>query len=181
MLGTAEKGYVDIQISVETPGGHSSAPPDFTAIDCLAKIITSVNENQFHSQLTDRNPVMKYLALAARYGKDMSDELRDAIFDPEKIGVVLGYLEADVEMRALVRTSIAVDVVRGGEKGMFSGNPLVFEISYFYIKNPDTSHFLQHRVCPNGLGIALVEPSDLEMEIRVLVIIKHSGNDQVLG
>jgi len=122
MLGTAEKGYVDIKISVESPGGHSSAPPDFTAIDYLAKIITSISDNQFHSQLTNRNPTMKYLSLAARHGKTMPDELRDAILDPAKIGAVLEYLEADVERRALVRTSVAVDVIRGGEKGMFSGH-----------------------------------------------------------
>ena len=29
-LGTAEKGYIDVRVDVESPGGHSSVPPSHT-------------------------------------------------------------------------------------------------------------------------------------------------------
>ena len=29
-IGTAEKGYFDVRIEVESPGGHSSVPPKHT-------------------------------------------------------------------------------------------------------------------------------------------------------
>lgn len=31
---TAEKGYVDVTVTVNVPGGHSSTPPDHTASKC---------------------------------------------------------------------------------------------------------------------------------------------------
>jgi acetylornithine deacetylase/succinyl-diaminopimelate desuccinylase-like protein len=31
LLATAEKGYIDVSVTVETAGGHSSTPPDHTA------------------------------------------------------------------------------------------------------------------------------------------------------
>ena len=30
MIGTAEKGYIDVRVEVESPGGHSSVPPPHT-------------------------------------------------------------------------------------------------------------------------------------------------------
>lgn len=120
MIGTAEKGYVDVQITVNTPGGHSSIPPDLTSIDYLAKIITLVSDHQFPTKLTNRNPTTKYLSVAAKHGKTMPEELRHAILDPERMAEVLEYLSSSAEMKALVRTSSAVDVIQGGEKGMHS-------------------------------------------------------------
>lgn len=32
---TAEKGYIDVTVTVSVPGGHSSTPPDHTASSCL--------------------------------------------------------------------------------------------------------------------------------------------------
>lgn len=33
--GIAEKGYIDVKVSVSTPGGHSSAPPAHTVSHCV--------------------------------------------------------------------------------------------------------------------------------------------------
>jgi Gly-Xaa carboxypeptidase len=33
--GIAEKGYVDVRVSVSTPGGHSSVPPPHTVSRCV--------------------------------------------------------------------------------------------------------------------------------------------------
>jgi Gly-Xaa carboxypeptidase len=32
---TAEKGYIDVTVTVSVPGGHSSTPPDHTASQCF--------------------------------------------------------------------------------------------------------------------------------------------------
>lgn len=29
--GVAEKGYIDVSVTIDTAGGHSSTPPDHTA------------------------------------------------------------------------------------------------------------------------------------------------------
>ena len=134
MLATAEKGYIDVSVTVDTVGGHSSVPPDHTAskfdhyqylgsryngliVGYLAQIITTIERNQFESQLTSKNPTSEYLKLAALFSKDMPAELRESILDSTKIDKVIEYMNSSPQTRTLIRTSTAVDVVRGGEKG----------------------------------------------------------------
>jgi len=46
VVGTAEKGSVTLALTARTPGGHSSVPPDETAVSVLATAITRVIGNQ---------------------------------------------------------------------------------------------------------------------------------------
>lgn len=41
----AEKGYLDVKLSVHTPGGHSSVPPKHTSIGYLSKIISHIEDH----------------------------------------------------------------------------------------------------------------------------------------
>ncbi|KAF4621523.1 hypothetical protein G7Y89_g14552 [Cudoniella acicularis] len=113
---TAEKGYLDVCVTVDTQGGHSSTPPDHTSIGYLANIIQEIEKNPFQSRLTSKNPTTVYLKKAALYAKEMSPALRKAILDPSAVNEVIKYLNSSHETRTLIRTSTAVDVVRGGEK-----------------------------------------------------------------
>lgn len=47
----------------------------------------------------------------------MPQELRDAILGPHASEKILEYMDASRERRAMVRTSTAVDVISGGDKG----------------------------------------------------------------
>ena len=40
----AEKGYLDVSISISIPGGHSSVPPKSTGIGMLARMITAIED-----------------------------------------------------------------------------------------------------------------------------------------
>ncbi|KIW15751.1 hypothetical protein PV08_05801 [Exophiala spinifera] len=113
---TAEKGYVDVTINVSMPGGHSSTPPDHTAIGFLAQIIKLIEDHPFPSKLIRHNPTLNYLRQAALLSKHMPDDLRDVILGSQSSSKLLEYLNTDRERRAMVKTSIAVDVVRGGDK-----------------------------------------------------------------
>jgi Gly-Xaa carboxypeptidase len=44
-FSVAEKGYLDVKISVVGKGGHSSEPPKHTQIGILAKIISNIEDN----------------------------------------------------------------------------------------------------------------------------------------
>jgi len=46
VIATGEKGFVNVDISVAIPGGHSSQPEKETAIDVLNKAIVKVREKQ---------------------------------------------------------------------------------------------------------------------------------------
>ncbi|KAH7410653.1 Gly-Xaa carboxypeptidase [Cadophora sp. MPI-SDFR-AT-0126] len=129
---TAEKGYLDVSVTIDTAGGHSSTPPDHTAIGYLARIIQVIENNPFPSRLTAENPTSTYLKTIALHAKDIPSDLRKAILDPQSADKVLKYMDSSLDSRALVRTSTAVDVVQGGEKS----NAL-----------PETAHIIvNHRI-----------------------------------
>ncbi|OAP58229.1 hypothetical protein AYL99_07319 [Fonsecaea erecta] len=113
---TAEKGYIDVTVTVDVPGGHSSTPPDHTAIGFLAQIIRLIEDHPFKSQLIRNNPTLTYLRQAALYSKHMPDDLREAILGAQSSKKLLEYMENDRERRAMIRTSTAVDVIQGGDK-----------------------------------------------------------------
>lgn len=53
VINVAEKGYVSFELTIKTPGGHSSSPPTDNTIGSLAKAITLLEENQFSYQMTE--------------------------------------------------------------------------------------------------------------------------------
>ncbi|MGI6772577.1 MAG: M20 family peptidase [Acutalibacteraceae bacterium] len=57
-VGIAEKGYADFEIAVTAKGGHSSQPPNHTALGEMAVIIQTIENHQFKAKLT---PYLKEL------------------------------------------------------------------------------------------------------------------------
>lgn len=52
LLGTAEKGYMSLILSVEKSGGHSSMPEKETSIDILTQAIVKVRAKPFEAKFT---------------------------------------------------------------------------------------------------------------------------------
>ena len=44
LIGTAEKGYITVELMVNMPGGHSSKPQKQTALDVLVKAVKKVHD-----------------------------------------------------------------------------------------------------------------------------------------
>ncbi|MBR5411365.1 MAG: M20/M25/M40 family metallo-hydrolase [Clostridia bacterium] len=57
-IGIAEKGYVDVEVSVFAKGGHSSQSPNHTALGKLANVIRDIENHQFKAKIT---PMMNEL------------------------------------------------------------------------------------------------------------------------
>lgn len=55
----AEKGYLDVRITVHTPGGHSSVPPRHTSIGILSKIVTRIEDDVWNVTLGIREQTGK--------------------------------------------------------------------------------------------------------------------------
>jgi len=51
IIGVSEKGYVNLVLTVNAPGGHSSQPPEHTALGTLARAIVRVEDNPFPARL----------------------------------------------------------------------------------------------------------------------------------
>ncbi len=68
-IGVAEKGFVNIRLSVKGEGGHSSMPPAHTAAGLIARAVSRIESNQLPLTLT--TPVLemfKSLAPAMNFG-----------------------------------------------------------------------------------------------------------------
>ena len=52
LIGIAEKGYVSLELTVESPGGHASTPPDHTAIGILSNAIANLERSPFPARLS---------------------------------------------------------------------------------------------------------------------------------
>jgi carboxypeptidase PM20D1 len=51
VIGVSEKGYVNLVLTVNDRGGHSSQPPEQTALGILARAIVNVEDNPFPASL----------------------------------------------------------------------------------------------------------------------------------
>jgi carboxypeptidase PM20D1 len=53
LLGTSEKGYLSLDLTVEKPGGHSSMPENETAIDILTRAIVKIRNKPFEPDFSE--------------------------------------------------------------------------------------------------------------------------------
>jgi carboxypeptidase PM20D1 len=51
-IAVAEKGYLSVELTVQSTGGHSSNPPPETAITILANAVRKISESPFKPRLT---------------------------------------------------------------------------------------------------------------------------------
>ncbi|KZW00041.1 carboxypeptidase S [Exidia glandulosa HHB12029] len=116
-----EKGYFDAHVTVHTAGGHSSVPPSHTGIGILSSAIVALEAHPPTPRLTRTHPAYAALLCAAQHVPgSFSDSLRADILDGRESDKALQRAEKallrDPVQRALLGTSQAVDIVRGGVK-----------------------------------------------------------------
>ncbi|KAF7348691.1 Carboxypeptidase S [Mycena venus] len=118
--GVAEKGFVDVHMEVKTPGGHSSVPPAHTSIGILAALIVHLESNAPVSTLELGTPTFEMAACFAAHAPDIPLKLKRAILRAPKSKKALRAAEEllvqDKMFRAMVGTTQAVDIIRGGVK-----------------------------------------------------------------
>lgn len=117
---TSEKGYFDSHISLTTPGGHSSVPPDHTAIGIASQLISLIESNPFNSTLPKDSPINGVLTCIAAHAAHLPLQLKKNILNAQKSeaakAAVLKYLQSDKMLKYLVTTSQATDMITGGIK-----------------------------------------------------------------
>lgn len=112
IVGIAEKGYVNLQLLVEGPGGHSSVPPPHTNIGILAQAIHRLEENPFPARFEGVAETMfGYLAPEMSLGARLAFANLWLTRTP-----VTHLLQRSPETASMVRTTTAVTIVEGGVK-----------------------------------------------------------------
>jgi carboxypeptidase PM20D1 len=110
-VAIAEKGYLDLEMSVSSAGGHSSAPPPHTAVGILGRAITRLENNPLPSRVD--GAMEQTFAYA---GPEMSFPLR-AVAANEWLtrGILRKALETSPTTNAEIRTTAAVNQVFGSD------------------------------------------------------------------
>jgi len=133
----AEKGYLDVKLLVETPGGHSSNPPKHTGIGYLSLLIAELERNPHEYHLGLDSPSLGFLQ-CTREAPGIDGELKKALIKMEKLqlkfkGKKLNHRQVmklekvkkeildklDDEKKLAFATSQAVDLISGGVKVRF--------------------------------------------------------------
>lgn len=109
-IGIAEKGYLTLELSVRTQGGHSMNPPRETAIGMLARAIANIEAHPFAAEITGATR-----ELFGHIGPEMP-WLRRAVFANLWLfsPLVERRLEAKPSTDATIRTTIAATIFEGG-------------------------------------------------------------------
>ncbi|KAJ3823013.1 carboxypeptidase S [Lentinula raphanica] len=118
--GVAEKGYVNVELSVSGPGGHSSIPPEHTTIGILSALLVELETHPFEAHIERNTSSYHLFQCFAEHGTAISPTLRDAIrlsaSSDEALREVEVLLFQDPWYKSLVGTTQAIDMVRGGVK-----------------------------------------------------------------
>lgn len=116
----AEKGYVDVRISIHGHGGHSSVQPDHTTIGVASELIYMMENHPFDYNFSLDNPIYDVLQCAAEHSGFLPPHVREAILkapvDEGKRKVLTEFAASHPDIRDLIRTTRAVDVINGGVK-----------------------------------------------------------------
>jgi carboxypeptidase PM20D1 len=140
LVGVAEKGFVSLQLSVRTQGGHSSMPPEQTAIGILATAIDKLESHQL--------PVAIRGATAAMFdylGPEMSFTRRVALanrwlFDP----LIEREFGASPEGNAMLRTTTAPTIFHAGVKENVLPSSATAVVNFRILPGDDVASVTEH-------------------------------------
>lgn len=113
LIGTAEKGFLTLELSVNIEGGHSSMPAKETAIDVMANAVVRLKNNPFPSEISQ--PVRDFMDYT---GPEMSTFMSKMAFANPGIfnSVIISNLQQEPSGNALVRTTTSPTIFRAGIK-----------------------------------------------------------------
>ncbi len=112
MIGTSEKGYLTLDLTVEDPGGHSSSPPAHTAIGVVSEAIKKLEDHPLPAHLEgSAEQMLDYLApelpFIARFFL-----VNRWLFEP----LIVQVMKTDQSVSPLLRTTTAATMIQGGVK-----------------------------------------------------------------
>ena len=113
LVGTAEKGYLNLELAAESKGGHSSMPPRQTTAGIVAAAVDKLERNPFPAKLTGgpAGQMFEYL------GPEMSALYKTVFANTWLLdGVIQGLLSASPSTDALLRTTTAPTMLQGSDR-----------------------------------------------------------------
>lgn len=125
--GVGEKGYVDVDVTIRMPGGHSSIPPPHNGIGVASHLITLIEANPYDPYLDESNPYLSLLYCGAEHAPSFPSKLKKLLHKRDQQSTCAKKHGKDAladeaaklggsNIRFLVTTSASVDLINGGAK-----------------------------------------------------------------
>jgi carboxypeptidase PM20D1 len=163
LVGIAEKGYVSVELSTSTAGGHSSLPPRESAIGILSAAVARLEESPMPARL--EAPTRQ---LFERIGPRLPLAQR-AMFANIWLTrpLVLRKLEDSPTTNAMVRTTTAVTIFQAGTKENVLASRARAVVNFRILPGDSVARVIQHvrrviddsRVEVRRVGAFFAEPS----------------------
>jgi carboxypeptidase PM20D1 len=108
----AEKTYADFELTVTSPGGHSSRPYDPNAINQLSAALVRIGQYKFKPELSELTRA--YFTAAARYeSPEIAAAMRAFVADPADPKAI-AVLQANPATIGKIGTTCVVTMIHGG-------------------------------------------------------------------
>lgn len=111
LIGTGEKGPLDVKLTLDSAGGHSSTPPPHTPVGELAKAVTRVEDHPFPFTLTP--PAAEMFDTLGRRSTFLYRLIFANLWCFKPV-LSLICKKSGGELNALVRTTVAFTQMQGG-------------------------------------------------------------------
>jgi len=111
LVGVGEKASLDVELIAVGEGGHSSMPPDHTAVGRVAAAVKAVEDHPLPARLQAQRGFLETLARVMRGPRAML--LRNIEWTRPVVERVLARAP---QTNALIRTTTAATMIRGGVK-----------------------------------------------------------------
>ena len=112
LIGTGEKGYMDIAVTGISEGGHASAPPVKTLSQDIAKAILKIEKNNLKGTFTP--PVKALFNRVGRHSNFANKLIFSNMWLCEPLLKVM-FKKTGGQMNALIRTTMAVTKLKGSD------------------------------------------------------------------
>jgi len=111
LIGNTEKGYLTMKLSAEGKPGHSSRPPRQTAVGILSRAIALMDDHPMPAALNHVLPTLKKIGFLLPFSSKFAAANTSLLKQ-----VMIKQLEKKPETNALVRTTHAATMIKGGIK-----------------------------------------------------------------
>ena len=139
-IGVAEKGYADIEVSLDLKGGHSSQPPKHSGVGLMAEVIRDIENHQFPSTI---EPYL--LELFYKIGKNASYPVRLLTCNMPLLAPVLKQVMKQIPPAAcFIRTTTGITMMQGSPSANVLPQTPKITINFRAMPGTSTDDIVQH-------------------------------------
>lgn len=150
-IGICEKGYVDIKLTAESKGGHSSRPPKRTAVGALSKAIVALEKRQMKPSLNEALKLM--LEKAGGYMRFPWNVIAANLFLTKPL--LINKLLSSPAGAAAVRTTTAPTMLKGSSVPNVLAERAEAVVNFRLAPGDDIDKLLRHIRKTVGSGIKM--------------------------